>query len=62
LSQLLKVPPHPNPLITLESCCKVIQTRLNEKAICNPNKVVGSVSGGVKVYLRGLTVSLLIFL
>lgn len=37
----MKVPEvHPDHLVTLEACCKVIQQRLNQKCLRNPGKVV----------------------
>jgi len=31
---------HPDHLVTLEACCKIIQSRLNAKCLQNPGKVV----------------------
>ncbi|XP_012285473.1 RNA transcription, translation and transport factor protein [Orussus abietinus] len=40
IAKILKVPQHPNHLITLEACSKVVCKRLNPNAIQNPNTVV----------------------
>jgi len=41
LATLLEVPnSHPDHLVTLEACCKIIQNRLNPKCLQNPAKVV----------------------
>jgi len=41
LQKLLEVPDiHPDHLVSLEACCKIIQTRLNQKCLMNPGKVV----------------------
>lgn len=41
LATLLEVPhTHPDHLVTLEACCKIIQIRLNSKCLQNPGKVV----------------------
>ncbi|XP_017776298.1 PREDICTED: UPF0568 protein C14orf166 homolog [Nicrophorus vespilloides] len=40
LANILKIPPHPSPLIMLEACTKIIQTRLNPKAIENPSEYI----------------------
>jgi len=41
LQKLLEVPDiHPDHLVSLEASCKIIQTRLNQKCLMNPGKVV----------------------
>jgi len=47
LAVLLEVPHiHPDHLVTLEACCKIIQSRLNAKCLQNPGKVVPGAKGG----------------
>ena len=31
LSELLKIPPHPDPQVRLEACCKLLQSRVSMK-------------------------------
>lgn len=40
LAQILKITPHPDPLITLEACSKIIQKRLHSQALENPNEYI----------------------
>ncbi|OXU20825.1 hypothetical protein TSAR_004010 [Trichomalopsis sarcophagae] len=40
LAKLLNIPQHPNHLITLEACSKLICKRLNPNAVQNPNSVI----------------------
>jgi len=41
LQKLLEVPDvHPDHLVGLEACCKIIQNRLNQRCLMNPGKVV----------------------
>ncbi|KAJ8673997.1 hypothetical protein QAD02_005259 [Eretmocerus hayati] len=40
LAKLLSVPRHPNHLVTLEACSKLVCKRLNPNAVQNPNSVI----------------------
>lgn len=40
LAKLLSVPKHPDHLITLEACSRLICKRLNPTAVQNPNSVI----------------------
>lgn len=40
IAKLLKVVIHPDPLITLEACSKIIQKRLNQQVLKNPKDYV----------------------
>ncbi|XP_058796781.1 RNA transcription, translation and transport factor protein [Phymastichus coffea] len=40
IAKLLRVPQHPNHLVTLEACSKLICKRLNHNAVQNPNSVI----------------------
>jgi len=40
IAQLLKITPHPNPLITLKAISKMICSRLSQKVIENPNDFI----------------------
>lgn len=37
LSDLLRIPHHPDPLVRLESCCKLLQSRLTDSNQQNSN-------------------------
>ena len=44
LQKLLEVPDiHPDHLVGLEACCKIIQSRLNQKSLRNPGKAAPKV-------------------
>ncbi|XP_015589258.1 RNA transcription, translation and transport factor protein [Cephus cinctus] len=40
IAKILQVPQHPNHLITLEACSKIVCKRLNPSALENPNSVI----------------------
>ncbi|KAK5647616.1 hypothetical protein RI129_002508 [Pyrocoelia pectoralis] len=40
IAQMLKISPHPNPLVTLKACSKLICSRFNQNAIKNPNDYI----------------------
>lgn len=44
LAQILKISPHPNPLITLKAISKVVCNRLSRNAIEKPNDFIIKVS------------------
>ncbi|CAK9806417.1 RNA transcription, translation and transport factor protein [Anthophora plagiata] len=40
VAKLLRIPKHPNHLITLKACSKLVQRRLNNEALQNPNSKI----------------------
>lgn len=40
LAKLLRIPHHPNHLITLKACSKLVQRRLNSECLRNPNSKI----------------------
>lgn len=40
MARLLRIPQHPNHLVTLDACNKLIRKRLNESALKNPSSVI----------------------
>lgn len=40
IAKMLKISPHPNPLVTLKACSKLICSRLNPESIKNPNDFI----------------------
>lgn len=40
LSRILKIMPHPDPLVTLEACSKIVQKRLHQQALNKPKDYI----------------------
>lgn len=40
LARILKVSPYPDPMVTLEACRKVIETKMHPAALANPKDFI----------------------
>ncbi|XP_066593949.1 RNA transcription, translation and transport factor protein isoform X2 [Prorops nasuta] len=40
IAKLLNIPGHPDHLVTLHACCKLVHKRLNPSVIANPNSII----------------------
>lgn len=40
MAKLLRIPQHPNHLVTLKACSKLVQRRLNSECLRNPNSKI----------------------
>ena len=55
LSELLKIPPHPDPLVRLEACCKLLQSRLNDHEQSNLQRKAKCIEINLKEHDFGFT-------